>query len=82
MPPHLSPGLLTGLASTTAVAPVLFLVPGVQEKLSMQAAKWGPRWERGFARAEPHFAKHLMKVEPPARRASKAVEPKMKSAAT
>lgn len=76
-----STGLIVGAASVATASPLLFFVPGAEERLAIQAAKWGPRWNRGFARMEPHVQKHAGRVEPQLRKGVKAVEPPLKGAA-
>ncbi|KUJ07809.1 uncharacterized protein LY89DRAFT_725551 [Mollisia scopiformis] len=86
MAPHLrtttrSTGLIVGLAGTASAAPLLFFLPGAEERLAMQAAKWGPRWNRGFAHFERGVQHGARSVEPGVKRGVQVVEPPLKRAA-
>jgi hypothetical protein len=76
-----STGLVVGLAGTASAAPLLFFLPGAEERLSIQAAKWGPRWTRGFAKFEGRVVHGASRVEPGVKRGVQAVEPPLKKAA-
>jgi len=76
-----STGILVGGAGIASAAPLVFFIPGAEERLAAQAAKWGPRWNRGFARITPSVQHHAAKVEPHMARGVKAIEPPMKRAA-
>lgn len=76
-----SPGMIGGVAVTASAAPLLFLVPGFEERLSAQAAKWGPRWNRAFSHVTPHIEHHAAKIESPMQKGVKKVEPPLKRAA-
>lgn len=74
-------GMVLGGAGVASAAPLLFFVPGFEERLAAQAAKWGPRWNRGFAHVTPMVQHHAAKVEPRMQKGVKAVEPPFKRAA-
>jgi hypothetical protein len=57
------------------------LLPGFEERLAAQAAKWGPRWNRGFSYFTPAIERHAAKVEPRMQKGVKFVEPPLKRAA-
>lgn len=76
-----STGLLVGVAGTASAAPLLFFLPGAEEQLAAQAAMWGPRWHRGFARMTPGIQRGTARVEPGVKKGVKIVEPPLKSAA-
>ncbi|EHK96115.1 hypothetical protein GLAREA_13033 [Glarea lozoyensis ATCC 20868] len=84
-----STGLLVSGAGVASAAPLLFFIPGFEERLAAQAAKWGPRWNRGFAKrarlehhystkVEPRLEKGVAKVEPPLKKAALMVDRNMK----
>ncbi|KAH6661989.1 hypothetical protein B0J14DRAFT_663070 [Halenospora varia] len=86
-----STGVVVGLAGTASAAPLLLFIPGFEERLAAQAAKWGPRWNRGFAKMEPRFERGLervkfehrieggvKRVEPPLKRAALAIDRNIK----
>lgn len=88
MAPHIrsisrSTGVIVGLAGTASAAPLLFFVPGFEERLAAQAAKWGPRWNRGFASIQPHAQRvwDQGRVEPAAKQLVRRVEPPLKKTA-
>jgi predicted secreted Zn-dependent protease len=76
-----STGVLVGAAGVATASPLLFFIPGAEERLAAQAAKWGPRWNRGFARVAPHAERHGAKIEPHVSKGMKAIEPPLKKAA-
>ncbi|KAF4627575.1 hypothetical protein G7Y89_g10578 [Cudoniella acicularis] len=76
-----STGVVVGLAGTASAAPLLFFIPGAEERLAAQAAKWGPRWNRGFAHIAPRMERGAARVEPGVKRGVKVVEPPLKKAA-
>ncbi|KAE8443229.1 hypothetical protein EG329_002097 [Mollisiaceae sp. DMI_Dod_QoI] len=76
-----STGLIVGLAGTASAAPLLFFLPGAEERLATQAAKWGPRWTRGFAHFERGVQHGASRMEPGVKKGVKVVEPPLKRAA-
>ncbi|ORY60019.1 uncharacterized protein BCR38DRAFT_443647 [Pseudomassariella vexata] len=61
-----SEGVAFGLAGVGAFAPFYFMLPGAEERLASQTARWAPRWERNIS----YFA-------PPARTVAQRVEPRV-----
>ncbi|OTA57148.1 hypothetical protein K449DRAFT_450255 [Hypoxylon sp. EC38] len=55
-----------GLAGVAGFAPFYFMLPGAEERLAHQTARWAPRWERNIS----YFA-------PPAQRIAQRVEPRL-----
>ncbi|KAI1766500.1 hypothetical protein GGR53DRAFT_208341 [Hypoxylon sp. FL1150] len=55
-----------GLAGVAGFAPFYFMLPGAEERLASQTARWAPRWERNIS----YFA-------PPARSVAQRVEPRV-----
>ncbi|KAI6083895.1 hypothetical protein F4821DRAFT_181910 [Hypoxylon rubiginosum] len=55
-----------GLAGVAGFAPFYFMLPGAEERLATQTARWAPRWERNIS----YFA-------PPAQRIAQRVEPRV-----
>lgn len=76
-----STGVIVGVAGTASAAPLLFFLPGAHERLAAQAAKWGPRWERGFSRVSPTVQRVNTRVEPKMKKGVQVVEPPLKGAA-
>ncbi|KAI1329263.1 hypothetical protein F5Y16DRAFT_104969 [Xylariaceae sp. FL0255] len=63
-----------GVAGVGAFAPLYFMLPGAEERLATQTARWAPRWERNISyfappaqriaqRAEPHVARTVRKID-------------------
>jgi hypothetical protein len=73
--------LIGGVAITASAAPLLFFLPGAEERIAAQAAKWGPRWNKGFARMTPRLERSAQRVEPGIQRGVRVVEPPLKRAA-
>jgi len=76
-----SVGVVGGVAVTASAAPLLFLLPGAEERLAAQAAKWGPRWNRAFSNVAPRVEHHAAKIEPRMQKGVQRVEPPFKRAA-
>ena len=76
-----SPGVIGGVAVTASSLPMLFFIPGFEERFAAQAAKWGPRWSRGFATVGPRVERTGARVEPKIQQSVKRVEPPLKRAA-
>jgi hypothetical protein len=76
-----STGVIVGAAGVATASPLLFFIPGAEERLAAQAAKWGPRWNRGFARMSPVVQRSAVRVEPGVKKGVKVVEPPLKRAA-
>ncbi|KAI1781222.1 hypothetical protein F4818DRAFT_32912 [Hypoxylon cercidicola] len=55
-----------GFAGVAGFAPLYFMLPGAEERLASQTARWAPRWERNIS----YFAT-------PARRVAQRVEPRV-----
>ncbi|TVY52991.1 hypothetical protein LCER1_G007598 [Lachnellula cervina] len=74
-------GLIGGVAVTASATPLLFFLPGAEERLAAQAAKWGPRWEKNLSHIAPRMEKGAARIEPRMQKGVKVVEPPMKRAA-
>ncbi|KAI2610856.1 uncharacterized protein GGS25DRAFT_519155 [Hypoxylon fragiforme] len=55
-----------GFAGVAGFAPFYMMLPGAEERLASQTARWAPRWERNIS----YFA-------PPAQRIAQRVEPRV-----
>lgn len=66
--------LCYGAASVTALAPLYLIMPGAEERLANQTARWAPRWERNISVFSPSFEKGIQRVEPPVARAVRRIE--------
>ena len=76
-----STGVIVGAGAIATASPLLFFIPGAEERLAAQAAKWGPRWNRGFERMSPVVQRGAVRVEPGVKKGVKMVEPPLKRAA-
>jgi hypothetical protein len=76
-----STGVIVGAGALATASPLLFFIPGAEERLAVQAAKWGPRWNRGFAHMSPIAQRAHARVEPGMKKGVKVVEPPLKRAA-
>jgi hypothetical protein len=76
-----SRGVFVAVAGTASASPLLFFVPGFEERLAAQASKWGPRWNRGFSHIAPRVERTANKFEPKLERGVQRVEPPFKKAA-
>lgn len=76
-------GLIGTAAVTASAAPLLIFVPGFEERLAAQAAKWGPRWNKGFATIQPQCERGWEKarIDTRMQKGVKTVEPPLKKAA-
>lgn len=61
-------------ASVTALAPLYLIMPGAEERLATQTARWAPRWERNISIFSPPFERGIQRVEPPVARAVRRIE--------
>ncbi len=76
-----SKGAIGGVAITASAAPLLFFLPGAEERIAAQSAKWGPRWNRAFSHLTPRMERGVARVEPRVQRGVRVVEPPLKGAA-
>ncbi|KAK5635068.1 hypothetical protein RRF57_010780 [Xylaria bambusicola] len=63
-----------GMAGLASFAPFYMMLPGAEERIASQTARWAPRWERNISRvaapaerfaqrAEPRIARTVRKIE-------------------
>ncbi|GAP83890.2 putative 4-coumarate:coenzyme a ligase [Rosellinia necatrix] len=63
-----------GMAGVASLAPLYMMLPGAEERLAAQTARWAPRWERSISRfaapaerlaqrAEPRIARTVQKID-------------------
>ncbi|KAH9896214.1 hypothetical protein F4778DRAFT_259265 [Xylariomycetidae sp. FL2044] len=53
-----------GLAGVGAFAPFYFMMPGAEERLASNTAKWAPRWERNISYFAPPAQNLTERVHP------------------
>jgi hypothetical protein len=79
MPPRIpkarSSEMLTyGVAGLGAFAPLWFILPGAEERLAAQTARWAPRWEKNISYLVPRVERGIQRVEPPVSRAVRSLD--------
>jgi len=79
MPPRIpkagSSELLTfGVAGVGVFAPLYFILPGAEERLAAQTARWAPRWEKNISYVAPRVERGIQRVEPPVSRAVRNID--------
>lgn len=69
--------LLIGAAGVGVLAPLYMFMPGAEEKLHNQTAKWAPSWERNINFFTPPVERGVQKIEPPIHRAVQRMEERL-----
>ncbi|KAG5980750.1 hypothetical protein E4U55_003693 [Claviceps digitariae] len=69
-----SEGLCMGVAGVGVLTPLYLLMPGAEERLARQTAKWAPRWERNITYVTPRVERAVQRMEPSVSRAVQRVE--------
>ncbi|KAI0593320.1 hypothetical protein F4775DRAFT_578564 [Biscogniauxia sp. FL1348] len=66
-----------GVAGIGAFAPFYFMLPGAEERLSSQTARWAPRWERNISYFAPPAQRIAQRIEPRLERTIKRIDDKL-----
>ncbi|KAI1339967.1 hypothetical protein F5Y15DRAFT_381003 [Xylariaceae sp. FL0016] len=66
-----------GIAGVGAFAPFYFMLPGAEERLASQTARWAPRWERNISYFAPPAQRIAQRVEPRVERTVKRIDNKL-----
>jgi hypothetical protein len=66
--------LCYGIAGVGAFAPFWFILPGAEERLAAQTARWAPRWEKNISYVVPRVERGIKRVEPPVSRAVRSID--------
>jgi hypothetical protein len=66
--------LLFGAAGATAFAPFYMMMPGAEERLAAQTARWAPRWERNITFFKNPVERGVQRISPPVERTVKRIE--------
>lgn len=85
MPPRISrlpkanrsEALCMGAAGVGVLTPLYLIMPGAEERLASQTAKWAPRWERNISYFTPRVEQGVQRLEPPVARAVQRMERKL-----
>ncbi len=76
-PPRTTEILCFGVAGVGAFAPFYVLLPGAEERLAAQTARWAPRWERNISLVTPQIARSIRTVTPPVARTVKKIDQRL-----
>ncbi|KAI1175696.1 hypothetical protein F4777DRAFT_578661 [Nemania sp. FL0916] len=57
-----------GMAGVASLAPFYMMLPGAEERLASQTARWAPRWERSISRVAGPAERLIQRAEPPVSR--------------
>lgn len=69
--------LCFGVAGIGAFAPLYFVLPGAEERLATQTARWAPRWERNIGFFVPSVERGIKRIEPPVSRTVRKIESRL-----
>ncbi|KAI1352853.1 hypothetical protein F5Y01DRAFT_313517 [Xylaria sp. FL0043] len=63
-----------GMAGIASFAPFYMMLPGAEERLASQTARWAPRWERNISRVSGPAERWAQRAEPRVARTVKRIE--------
>ncbi|KAI0900742.1 hypothetical protein F4806DRAFT_166830 [Annulohypoxylon nitens] len=66
-----------GFAGLAGFAPFYFMLPGAEERLAHQTARWAPRWERNISYFAPPAQRIAQRVEPRVERTVKRIDDRL-----
>ena len=66
-----------GAAGVGVLTPLYLIMPGAEERLAHQTAKWAPRWERNISYFTPRFERGVQRIEPPVSRMVQRIDEKL-----
>jgi hypothetical protein len=66
-----------GLAGIASFAPFYMMVPGANERIATQTARWAPRWERSISRLAGPAERMAQRAEPRVSRTVKRIDNKL-----
>ncbi|PNY18344.1 4-coumarate:coenzyme A ligase [Tolypocladium capitatum] len=69
--------LCMGAAGVGVLTPLYLVMPGTEERLAKQTAKWAPRWERNISYVTPSVQRTVQRMEPPVARTVRRVESRL-----
>lgn len=72
-----SEAFVVGAAGVGVLTPIYLMMPGAEERLAHQTAKWAPRWERQTSYWAPRWEKNIQRIEPPVARTVQSIEQKL-----
>ena len=69
--------LTFGVAGLGAFAPLYMMLPGAEERLAKQTARWAPRWEKNLSFFTPHVERGIQRVTPPVARTVRKIDERL-----
>ncbi|KAI1428891.1 hypothetical protein F5Y12DRAFT_639666 [Xylaria sp. FL1777] len=63
-----------GMAGIASFAPLYMMLPGAEERIASQTARWAPRWERNISRLAAPAERFAQRAEPRVARTVKRIE--------
>ncbi|KAI0531544.1 hypothetical protein GGR58DRAFT_230727 [Xylaria digitata] len=72
--PRGSETAIFGMAGVVSFAPFYMMLPGAEERIASQTARWAPRWERSISRVAAPAERFAHRIEPRCERTVKRIE--------
>ena len=69
--------LAFGVAGAGAFAPLYLMLPGAEERLATQTARWAPRWERNINFVARPVEKGIQRVKPPVEKTVQKIDQRL-----
>ncbi|KAK0637096.1 hypothetical protein B0T17DRAFT_484530 [Bombardia bombarda] len=69
--------LCFGAAGVGGFAPFYMMLPGAEERVARQTAKWAPRWERNITFFKSPVERGIQRVSPPVARTVQKIDQKL-----
>lgn len=66
-----------GAAGVGAFAPLYMMLPGAEERLAAQTARWAPRWERNITFFVSPVERGIQRVSPPIEKTVQRIDRKL-----
>ena len=64
-------------AGVGVFAPLYLLLPGAEERLAAQTARWAPRWDRSISYVSPRLERGIQRVTPPVERTVQRIDDRL-----
>ncbi|KAI0874795.1 hypothetical protein GGS24DRAFT_325000 [Hypoxylon argillaceum] len=75
--PRTSETAIFGMAGVASLAPFYMMLPGAEERIASQTARWAPRWERNISRVAAPAERFAQRAEPRIARTVKKIDNKL-----
>ncbi|KAI1745272.1 hypothetical protein F4680DRAFT_401622 [Xylaria scruposa] len=72
--PRSSETAIIGMAGVASFAPFYMMLPGAEERIASQTARWAPRWERSISRFAAPAERFAQRAEPRVARTVKRID--------